>query len=154
MDVSPRALRALLVVAAVAGSAWLAAPASAGLLHFKSPSGNINCYLVTLDGKSSAQSLVRKADWATTPTKPASCDLDFDPYSASLDGQSVHVGDCRGDVGPLCYSPGGRCSTLAYGHSLTAGTIRCTSSTAGITCRSRVGPKHGFLIARERVRTY
>jgi hypothetical protein len=73
---------------------------------------------------------------------------------AALDGQSVHVGDCRGDVGPLCYSPGGRCSTLGYGHSLRAGTIRCTSAMAGITCRSVVGKRHGFLIARERVVAY
>jgi hypothetical protein len=154
MPASTRCVRLLLCAVVLACGAWLAGPASAALLHFKSPSGNINCYLVTAEGKSSAECIVRQADWATTPKKPAVCDLDFAPFTATLDGQSVHVGDCRGDVGPLCYSPGGRCSTLAYGHSLRAGTIRCTSRAAGITCRATVGKKHGFLIAREKVVAY
>jgi hypothetical protein len=148
MQTGNRTGRALLVAAVIACAAWLAGPASAGTVHFKSPSGNIDCYLQSMPA-SSAQCLVKQATWTPVPRKPASCTLDWAPYSAGLFGQGVQLGACRGDVGPLCFTPSGACVTLAYGHAVREGTIRCSSSTTGITCRSTVGPKHGFRVSRE-----
>jgi hypothetical protein len=86
--------------------------------------------------------------------KPASCDLDWDPQSLALGHGRVSVGSCRGDIGPLCIDPADPCFTLRYGRSVDIGPIRCTSATAGVTCRYRSGRRVGFLIARERYVLY
>ena len=65
------------------------------LVHFQSPSGNINCIGAPAGFGQPAfvQCLVRKHTWpaSITPRKPASCDLDFDPYTVSL-GEPEGVG--------------------------------------------------------------
>ena len=128
------------------------------LVHFQSPSGNINCIGAPAGFGQPAfvQCLVRKHTWpaSITPRKPASCDLDFDPYTVSLGNRKVSVGSCRGDIGPLCVYTSDKCSTLAYGRSVKIGPIRCTSATAGVTCRYITSPRAGFKIARERYVTY
>ena len=128
------------------------------LVHFQSPSGNINCIGAPAGSASPAfvQCLVRKHTWpaSITPRKPASCDLDFDPYTVSLGNRKVSVGSCRGDIGPLCVYTSDKCSTLAYGRSVKIGPIRCTSATAGVTCRYLTSPRAGFKIAREGYVTY
>ena len=150
---------AALVAAALATLAVFAAraaPATTTFVHFKSPSGNINCLG---SGSASPQPgaptifvdcLVKQAAWAHRPSKPARCDLDWAPTDLELSNRHVAVGSCRGDIGPLCgpYS-GSACTTLAYGHSVNIGTIRCTSATRGVTCRYRTAPRIGFRIARE-----
>jgi hypothetical protein len=127
------------------------------LVHFQSPSGNINC----IGGGASqgqpafVQCVVRKQSWRSLRAKPASCDLDWDPATISLVRGRATVGSCRGDIGPLCVAgTADRCSTLAYGRSIDMGPIRCTSTTAGVTCRYRTGRRPGFLIARERYVLY
>jgi hypothetical protein len=136
------------------GLAGTAAAKQPTLLHFKSPSGNINCYLGSIPGNF-AECLVRNSSWPSSRPKPKSCTLDWDAHTASTDGRHVEVGSCRGDIGPLCIDQSGaRCTTLAYGHSLTLERLRCTSSAAGVTCRSRFGKHHGFRIARRRVVTF
>jgi uncharacterized protein DUF6636 len=127
-----------------------------GLVHFQSPSGNINCYAgPAFQGSPAfAQCLVRKQSWPSLRSKPASCDLDWDPATVSLSRRRATVGSCRGDIGPLCVNTSDRCSTLGYGRSVDAGPIRCTSTTAGITCRYKSGRRQGFLIARERYMLY
>jgi hypothetical protein len=126
------------------------------LVHFKSPSGNINCigqaaYTGTPDF---VQCLVKQATWLNKPSRPKSCDLDFDPQTISLGHRKATVGSCRGDIGPLCVDPADPCRTLAYGRSVDIGPIRCTSATNGVTCRYRTAPRAGFLIARERYVLY
>jgi hypothetical protein len=149
-----RASRLVIAIATLAVSAALAGTAGATTpTHFKSPSGNINCFI--FGSPSAADCIVRQASWPVDPPKPSSCDLDWAPNELELSNRHAHVGGCRGDVGPLCYTGNGRCSTLAYGHSITAGVIRCSSSTAGITCRSTTGVhRPGFLAARERYVLY
>ena len=136
----------------------LAAPAAAPprLVHFQSPSGNINCIgqAAYAGSPAFAECLVREATWPAKPTKPASCDLDWDPQTIGVSGRHVALGSCRGDIGPLCAYASDRCSTLAYGRSVDIGPIRCTSSTTGVTCRYRSAPRAGFLIARERYVLY
>jgi hypothetical protein len=124
---------------------------ASSLVHFQSPSGNINC----IGGgafqgiPASVECLVRKNTWPRFAPKPARCDLDWDPATISLSRRRVSVGSCRGDIGPLCTSTSDRCSTLAYGRSVDMGPIRCTSTTAGVTCRYKTAPRVGFRIARE-----
>jgi len=76
-----------------------------GLVHFQSPSGNINCIGGPAYQGSPAfvECLARKQSWPRLARKPASCDLDFDPATLQLGGRRhVTVGSCRGDIGPLC----------------------------------------------------
>ena len=151
-----RALRACGTSVAAIVCAGLIATVSAAAttqLHFRSPSGNINCYLFsTQDGV--ADCIVRTASWPTEPKKPATCTLDWAANEVQLVRSHVSLGACRGDVGPRCYAGGDRCSVLAYGRSVTVGGIRCSSSASGITCRRTAGSRAGFRIARERVDVY
>jgi hypothetical protein len=138
------ALLAGLVATVSAGPA-----AAATQVHFKSPSGNINCYLFSAQG-GFADCIVLQASWKNAPSKPKSCDLDWVPTEVALGKTHVSVGGCRGDVGPRCYAGGDRCSVLAYGRSITVGTIRCSSAASGLTCRRTTGRRAGFRLARER----
>jgi hypothetical protein len=126
------------------------------LVHFRSPSGNINCIGQAAFAGTPAfvQCLVKTSTWPAKRPKPANCDLDWDPQTLNLGGRKVSVGSCRGDIGPLCIDPADPCFTLAYGRSVTIGPIRCTSETTGVTCRYRKSPRAGFLIARERYVLY
>jgi hypothetical protein len=146
MDTTRR--RALACLITALACSLLAASAHAGTVHFESPSGNIDCFAFSTPS-SGADCLVRTATWARPPRKPASCDLDWAAHDLGLSGQKVFAGSCRGDVGPLCYAGSGHCTVLAYGTSVTVGTVRCSSATAGVTCRSTVSPHHGFRIARQ-----
>ena len=140
-----------LAVALFAGLLATVSAESAGAatqVHFKSPSGNINCYLFSAQG-GFADCIVIKATWRNAPSKPKSCDLDWVPTEVALGKTHVSVGGCRGDVGPRCYKGGDRCSVLAYGHSITIGTIRCSSAVSGLTCRRTTGRRPGFRLARE-----
>jgi hypothetical protein len=132
--------------------AIFSAALASSLVHFQSPSGNINCIgAAAFQGSPTfVQCLVRKNSWPRLVARPRSCDLDWDPATISLSGRRVSVGSCRGDIGPLCVYTSDRCSTLPYGRSVDVGPIRCTSTQAGVTCRYRTAPRVGFLIARER----
>jgi hypothetical protein len=124
---------------------------ASSLVHFQTPSGNINC----IGGPAFrgipafVSCLVRKNTWPHLRGKPANCDLDWDPTTLELGRRRVSVGSCRGDIGPLCTHTSDKCSTLAYGRSVDMGPIRCTSATIGVTCRYRTAPRVGFRIARE-----
>jgi hypothetical protein len=145
-------VRLRVALAAAVGACVLvsAATASASLVHFRSPSGNINCYL----GATFADCLVRRNTWPRKPVKPRSCDLDFNPAEIAVSAGRLTIGACRGDVGPLCGLGNDRCVVLAYGRSATRGPLRCESSPAGVTCRFVTGRRRGFTIAREGYRLY
>jgi hypothetical protein len=122
--------------------------------QFTSPTGNIDCYMY-LDGADNFVScLVQEANWKNPPRRPADCDLDWAPEELSLGSRksgtsyrnTVVVGACRGDIGPLC-GPN-ECSTLAYGKSVRVGNLTCTSAKTGVTCTTLQGPKRGFTISR------
>jgi hypothetical protein len=138
----PVVRRALLVLALTA----MAAPSASGqsLVHFRSPSGNINC--VMFGG--GAECVVKKHAWPRLRPRPASCDLDWVANNLGVSGTRVFVGACRGDVGPLCYAGSG-CRTLAYGRAIALGKVRCASARNGVTCRRLDGRRVGFRIARE-----
>ena len=121
------------------------------LVHFRSPSGNINCIgqAATSGSPAFVQCLVKASTWPAKRPKPANCDLDWDPQTLNLGNRKVSVGSCRGDIGPLCIDRADPCFTLRYGRSVDIGPIRCTSATTGVTCRYRAAPRVGFRIARE-----
>jgi hypothetical protein len=146
-----RLLAALLVSVVAMVSATPSSAASQ--VHFKSPSGNINCYVFSSQG-GFADCIVRTATWPSLPRKPRSCDLDWAPTEVALGKSTVSRGQCRGDIGPLCLASGDRCSVLAYGRSIEVGTIRCSSAANGITCRRTTGTRAGFRVAREGVAVF
>jgi hypothetical protein len=145
-----RSLSLALLLSALLPVALLAA-ASAGaattLVHFQSPSGNINCIGGPSGGEPAfVECLVRQSAWPKSPPRPAGCDLDWEPHNLSLSKRHVGLGACRGDVGPRCFHD---CTTLRYGRSLKIGPIRCRSAVDGVTCRYVSGAHAGFRIARE-----
>ena len=126
-----------------------AAPAAPAFVHFQTPSGNINC-LGSGSGPAFVSCVVKKATWPYRAPKPASCDLDWNPLELGLGRRKVSLGACRGDIGPLCLPTAvDKCTTLAYGRSVTFGPFRCSSATTGVTCAYRTAPRVGFRIARE-----
>lgn len=137
-------MRCAIVIAVLALAACIPVPAGATtpFVHFRSPSGNINC----IGGSTPVfvDCLVRDAAWAKPPARPARCDLDWDAYELGLVSRKVSIGACRGDVGPRCFND---CTTLRYGRSLNIGPIRCRSAANGITCRYVHGKLAGFRIA-------
>ncbi|MDX6536221.1 MAG: hypothetical protein QOD37_562, partial [Gaiellales bacterium] len=139
-------MRRAIAIAFVVLAACVSAPAQAAtpFVHFRSPSGAINC----IGGSTPVfvDCLVRGASWAKPPAKPARCDLDWDAYELGLVSRTVSIGACRGDVGPRCFHD---CTTLRYGKSLNIGPIRCRSAANGITCRYVRGTLAGFRIARD-----
>jgi Family of unknown function (DUF6636) len=138
-----RSLIAAVLLLATIGAAPSAA--ATRIVHFRSPSGNLNCIAGTAPS-AFVECLVRTAAWPHVRAKPATCDLDWEPYNLSLSSRRVVVGACRGDVGPRCFHD---CTTLAYGKSVSIGLIRCRSALDGITCRYVRGRLAGFRIARE-----
>lgn len=129
---------------------------AARTFHFKSPSGNINCY----GGATGVTCLLLHNSGHKLRPRPASCDLDWSPSDMSLFLNSrtgrwgVAVGGCRGDIGPLCY-PQGPCVVLRYGSSIAARSggrgVRCISRASGVSCLRLGAGKgvRGFRIARE-----
>ena len=138
-----RLLRSGLLALAVTACSLPVASAQS-LVHFRSPSGNINCVMFG----SGAECLVKKQTWPRLRPRPASCDLDWFPNELGMSGGRVDVGSCRGDVGPLCFRGSG-CTTLGYGRSIVLGKVRCASARNGVTCRRVDGRRVGFRIARE-----
>jgi hypothetical protein len=139
-------MRRAILLAAFALVALAAAPAGAAtrLVHFKSPTGNLNCIGGT--APVFVECIAKKATWPSLRARPANCDLDWIPADLSLGSRRVIIGSCRGDVGPSCFRD---CTTLHYGKSVNIGSIRCRSAANGITCRYVKGTLAGFRIARE-----
>jgi hypothetical protein len=111
------------------------------LIGFTAPSGNVGCSI--------ASTMVRcdisERDWSP-PARPADCDGDYGQGISLLPGgQATFV--CAGDTVL------GEGAPLAYGKSLSAGALVCTSAESGITCRD-TETGHGFSIAREAYRLF
>jgi len=108
------------------------------LTSFTSPSGNIGCY-IDVD---SVRCDIAERDWAPPP-KPASCpDVTGFGQGITLSAGRAATFVCAGDTALGAGDP------LAYGNTITAGSIECTSLPSGIQCWDFV---HGgeFTIARE-----
>ncbi len=69
-------------------------------------------------------------------------DYDDRRIAVSKTGRAEAV-TCSGDVGPVAGEK--QAKVLGYGKTKTAGRLKCTSATSGLTCRNRT---HGFFISR------
>jgi hypothetical protein len=124
---------------------FLGGPAAADdFVFFRSPTGNINCMLVSGDWNGARCDLFQLT--MSYPVRPRDCDLDW--------GHAFEVG-ATGQGGPACVGdtvadPGA--VVLDYGKSLSLGGVTCTSASTGMTCTNRQG--HGFTVAKARQRVF
>ena len=134
-------LAAAVVLAAVAAS-----PAAAGrtvLPGFRTPSGNIRCFVVDKLYCSIEHS-------AYGGGLQARCDLDWHGFELgpAAKGTVYCTSNAPYDMGKQ--RPSNR--ILAYGKSFHRGAFTCSSRRTGITCRSRNG--HGLFISRQAWRAW
>jgi hypothetical protein len=108
-------------------------------LYFRSPSGNIQCWLRRFEGSPSATCVPTEKDYEDPVD--FGCELDVVP-EFFLDHDGAHYGDCRGDVVGI---PGQR--VLAYGTAAENGSIKCGSLETGVTCVD-ADTGHGFKVSR------
>jgi hypothetical protein len=95
--------------------------------QFASPSGNIDCYMGSLDGKAFADCEIRDHTFAAPP-RPTPCMGGFGNRISIRQGSppemTCHTDSVMGTGYP----------TLQYGHTQSQGPITCDSETAGMTC--------------------
>lgn len=130
-----------LILPAVIVALTIASTASAKLVQFRTPSGNIGCIGETIKAENSIRCDIRNRSWSPPP-KPASCELDWGQgLNLNRLGRArfVCAGDTALNTGPK----------LAYGTSKKIGAITCVSRTTGLTCTNAA--KHGFTMNRTRV---
>jgi hypothetical protein len=116
--------------AAASSSAW-----------FRSPSGNIGCYMTTAWVRCD----VNVYTYTPTP-KPSACDFAWGP--------AVEVRTTgKGRFGCVSDTVAGSSRVLRYGKSIAVGPFRCTSRSSGMTCtNTRNG--HGFTVSRTAYRFF
>ena len=134
-------LAVAVVVAAVAASS-----ATAGrtvLPGFRSPSGNIRCFVVDKLYCSIGRS-------AYGGRLQARCDLDWHGFvlGSSAKAKVYCTSNSAYDMGKQ--RPSNR--ILPYGKSFHRGSFTCTSRVTGITCRNRNG--HGLFVSRQAWRAW
>ncbi len=141
--VSLKVMSAFAAACAIVEVLALATPAHADRVvddntGFTSPSGNIWCMIAP----SSARCDIEQRDWSPPP-RPAYCPLDtgYGHGIILIPGRPAQI-VCAGDT---TFNNNG---ALAYGESITAGVLRCTSMETGMTCRD-LQTGHGFTIARQ-----
>jgi len=144
---------AVLVAAAAASSPLLAAPTSSSpagqasiriLPGFRSPSGNIKCFVVN-------RSLYCSIDKANYRQRlQASCSLDW--HGFQLNATSRARTYCTSNSAYNMGTERPNNAKLAYGKSFRHGVFTCLSRITGVTCRNRTG--HGLFLSREAWRTW
>jgi hypothetical protein len=139
-----RGSTALLLCALALGAAAATAGARAArIVFFKTPSGNIGC-IASIDPEYLRCDI--RSGLQPRPPEPKDCHLGWgDSLSMSRTGRAGYV--CHGDT---VFDPHAR--ALAYGSTFTFASFRCTSRTAGLTCRNAAG--HGWFLSRKRYRRF
>jgi Family of unknown function (DUF6636) len=138
---------AILVAAVAAASPLLAAPtlsSAAGqasvriLPGFRSPSGNIKCFV--------ARSLYCSIDKANYRQRlQARCDLDWHGFQLNAANRARSY--CTSNAAYNMGTERPNHAKLAYGKSFRHGVFTCLSRITGVTCRNRSG--HGLFISRQ-----
>lgn len=109
------------------------------LTFFESPSRNIGCSISAEDIRCD----IKEKEFPS-PAPPSDCDLDHG-NSLYLTTEGTPTFLCHGDTVFWNGEP------LAYGTSIRAGEMSCTSTEAGMVCWS-IATGHGFVLARESYR--
>lgn len=131
--------------AATSGEAVAALPTvmsldRSGQLYFRTPSGNIECWLSRFDGSPSVTCIA--AEKGYQDPVDFGCELDVVPAFILTD-DGARYGSCQGDIIGV---PGER--VLAYGTAAENGSITCGSQETGVTCVD-VETGDGFTVSRE-----
>lgn len=126
---------------------WLvwAGAASADMIEFKSPTGNIQCAIYSDPSGASVRCDMSSLVPSYTE-RPAGCEFDW--------GSSFAV-DAKGKGYLACVSDpaaGPGAVVLRYGQAASLGGISCVSAETGMTCTNAKG--HGFSIAKARQKLY
>ena len=114
------------------------------LVGFRMPSRNIAC---AVEPALAGARAVLRCDVLSglRPAPRRACELDWTGLSLGLRGRATPT--CAGDT-----VNDRRMPILGYGRTWRRGGFTCTSRRTGVTCRNRAG--HGFLLARERWRSF
>ncbi|MEZ5193092.1 MAG: DUF6636 domain-containing protein [Nocardioides sp.] len=109
-------------------------------LHFRSPSGNIDCWIFGPSYGGGAECVPHQKEFPDPPRR--ACQLDLLP-ALRVDAAGVTTyGDCRGDVVGV---PGD--NVLEYGTAARGGSITCGAQPTGVTCLNP-DTGHGFTLSR------
>jgi len=130
----------IVVVASVLFPA--AASAAFRIVHFRTPSGNIQCGYVSGGGFPDELRCEILSGVRPLPPKPSSCKFDW--------GGGYRLTP-TGGARVLCVSDTIRAPkppVLAYGRTWSGGAFKCLSQSIGLRCSNRSG--HGFFLSRER----
>jgi hypothetical protein len=144
--------RAALLACAAALALSGAAAAKTILPGFRSPSKNITCFYMAVQG-GLLQCQIAQADYAKKLT--AYCNappIGVDWGGFSLGPTKKGLVGCTGGT---LYDPGTQrivYITLPYGKKWRRGPFTCLSQVTGVTCRNRAG--HGLFISRESYRVF
>ncbi|MEK6276920.1 MAG: hypothetical protein AABM29_02770 [Actinomycetota bacterium] len=111
--------------------------------EIRSPTGNIVCRVASEE----ARCAILEFAYAPPP-KPASCDLPGWGHTLGVGtvGEGAFV--CSGNPPASLQS-----KVLRYGYVLRLGPFECDSSSLALLCENRE-TGHGFLVSRDRYRTY
>jgi hypothetical protein len=128
-----RRITVALTLVATAVLAAVPAHASAALRTFRSPSGNLGCMFY-----SDAQTpRTVRCEWRGGNDRALT-------LTERGKGKRIRITDTVLDP---------KAKVLAYGRTTKFGSLRCTSRTTGITCRS-TRSKHGFMVSMQKQRVY
>ncbi|HUK95105.1 MAG TPA: DUF6636 domain-containing protein [Gaiellaceae bacterium] len=143
---------AILVATVAASSPLLAAPTSPSaarqaavriLPGFRSPTGNIKCFVV--------RSLYCEIDKASYRQRlQARCDLDWHGFELNAANRARSY--CTSNAAYNMGTERPNNAKLAYGKSFRHGVFTCLSRVTGVTCRNRTG--HGLFVSRQAYRTW
>jgi hypothetical protein len=131
--------RAALV--ALLAAVVLPAAAGAGIVHFRTPSGNIQCGYVRFSGSAPFLRCEIRSGVRPLPPKPKSCDFDWGAGYAMGRLGRPHVLCISDTIG----SPSA--PMLRYGQRWRRGGFTCLSRAAGLRCTNRA--RHGFFLSRQ-----
>ena len=139
-----------LVLAGLLCALAAAAPASAETLPgFRSPSGNIRCFVT---GGPTLLCELRRASYAAALQRRCITRADVDWHGFQLGRRGSGAVTCTGGIlyDPDSQHPSTR--VLPYGRVWKSGPFTCSSHRIGVTCTTRNG--HGLFVSRERWRAW
>jgi hypothetical protein len=134
-------VRRFAAIIVLAASAWVAPAASAVVIQFRTPSGNIGCVYASDFGHKPSLRCDIRSGLKPKPPRPKSCDLDWgDSYEMGVTGRAFVT--CHGDT---AIDP--RSHVLRYSRTWRKPGFACISKRVGLRCRNRSG--HGFFLSRQ-----
>ena len=120
----------------------MSSSATAKLVGFQTPSGNVGCYMDT----QSVRCDIRKKEWVAPPA-PSDCMFDYG-YGVFVDRSDPGRFVCASDT---TLDP--EHSVLRNGEKLKEGPFKCKNRSGGIKCVNK-STGHGFEISKQAVEVF